>query len=98
MSIKFLELYSGIIGFKGENFETVVSEELENEAKSYSLSFWMYLGQTQKNKQVTVINKGNNLISSPMIALQERTVSIKIDIDKNRTEYLFSSISIPLKK
>lgn len=98
MSIKFLELFSETIGFKGTSFETIDSQDLASAGPSYSISFWMSLSTIQKNKQVTVIHKGNNLFSNPLISIQEKTVCIKIDIDRNRTEYLFSSLEVPLKK
>ena len=98
MSIKFLELSSETLSFKGNNIETIESEELNSAPMSYSISIWVYLSRSQKQKQATVINKGNNTSSNPLIALQERTVYIKIDIDRSRNEYFFSSTDIPLKK
>ena len=52
----------------------------------------------RKNRQVTVIHKGSNFSSNPLISLQERTIFIKIDIEKTRSEILVSSIDIPVKK
>lgn len=98
MSIKFLELYPDTISFQGESMETIVSEELSKVHQSYSLSFWMYLSRPEKNKQVTVIHKGNSFSSNPLIAIQERTLYIKIDIDRGRSESIFSSIDLPQKK
>ena len=96
--MKFLELFPEIIAFKGTGFETIESELVSSCGPSYSISFWLYLSSAQKSKQVTVINKGNNFSSNPLIALQERTLYIKFDLDKSHSEILFSSSDIPVKK
>ncbi|OMJ77941.1 hypothetical protein SteCoe_22380 [Stentor coeruleus] len=98
MSLRFLELYRDSISFQGQSMETIESEELKQAHQSYSISFWLYLNRAEKNKQVTVIHKGNTFSSNPLIAIQERTLYIKIDIDRSRSEMLFSSIDIPIKK
>lgn len=98
MSIKFLELFPETLEFKGSSYETIESESLHPSPDSYSLSFWLYIARVQKNKQVTVINKGNTFSSNPMIALQEKTIYVKVDLNKTRSEILFSSSDLPVKK
>ena len=77
--------------------ESLEIHELEH-ISSYSIGFWLSISKSEKNKQVTVFKKGSSSQNSPLISLQERTLFIKVDIDRMRSECLFSSLELPLKK
>lgn len=97
MSVKFLELFPGTVSFQGTSMESTEHHELE-QVQSYAVTFWISLSKSEKNKQVAVIHKGNSIHSSPLIALQEKTLYIKVDIDRSRSECLFSSFELPLRQ
>ncbi|CAG9334489.1 unnamed protein product [Blepharisma stoltei] len=97
MSFKFLELFQGVIQFRGNFIEIVENEDLQELSKDYSISFWINIHKILKGRQVTVYHKGDNGTSQPTISLHERDLLISFDTVRGGNERLFATVEIPLK-